>query len=96
MNVARLLLASAAVVVLAACGSDPVTPDAPSPNLSRGKDATVPVETTTSGTSESETGLQSTQSTGTQCVEVTTTVGGVTTTTSTCNSISPYIMGGGG
>ena len=87
MNFARTLLASAAIAVLAACSSDSITaPDAPRRSSSAVEDVTVE-------SSDSE--LDDQNVSAGECLIITTTVGGVTTTVNTCMEMGPHISGGG-
>lgn len=87
MNFARTLLASAAVAVLAACSSDPIT----APNAPRASSASA-VEDVVAESPESD--LDDQVTTG-ECLVITTTVGGVTTTVNTCLELGPHLGSGG-
>lgn len=98
MKLARILLASSAVAVLAACGADPVGPSGSAPAAAaRNATSMDPGSVQTVEGSPEEQQPQLNEATGgPNCIVITTTIGGITTTATTCSEAGPHIMGGGG
>lgn len=91
MKLARILLASAAVAMLAACGSDPVGPSGAAERIKPRHSVTTD---TTTVNADVSTDHAATLQEGTGCVDTSVSVGGVTTSIRVCDGRGP-IMGSG-
>lgn len=92
MKLARILLASAAVALLAACGSDPIGPTGAAERI-KPRHSITP-ETTTTVNADATTDNIGTLQESTGCIDTSVTVGGVSTTIRVCDGRGPTLGSG--
>lgn len=91
MKLARILLASAAVALLAACGSDPIGPSGAAERIKPRHSVTTD---TTAVNADATTDNAATLQESTGCIDTSVIVGGISTTIRVCDGRGPH-MGSG-